>query len=111
VLDRSDANKDGQLTADEIKQSAASQAPPSDEGAGGRGRGGRGGRGGPFGGDPLMTALDGNADGALDAVEIAASPKALRTLDRDGDGVLAVLETVGRFGGPGGGRGLRGGRE
>ena len=38
---------------------------------------------------PLMIALDKNRDGSLSKAEIADAPKALKALDRDGDGVLS----------------------
>jgi hypothetical protein len=94
LFDRADANKDGALTADEIKASAAETPEPS---AGeGRGRG-LGGRGGP--GDPLRTALDTNTDGSLSAEELDRAPESLRTLDRNGDGQLTADETSAGFGG------------
>src|SRR5580693_1395589 len=50
IFDRSDANKDGFLTPDEIRKVAAAQAPPPEpEGRGGRGGGGRGRGDGPGG--------------------------------------------------------------
>jgi Ca2+-binding EF-hand superfamily protein len=103
LFDRADANKDGVLTLDELKQSAAAQPAPSqargrDEGDGGRGgRGAR--RGGPFGGpDPLIVALDLNGDGRLSAAELATVPTALTGFDRNGDGVVALDEIFVGFG-------------
>ena len=55
LFDRADANRDGALTREELKQSAAANAAPPD--GGGRGPRGGGGRGGPMG-DPLLRALD-----------------------------------------------------
>jgi predicted O-methyltransferase YrrM len=52
----------------------------------------------PPGGDrpmprnPLFLALDADRDGTLSAEEIAAAPQALATLDRDGDGQIAIAE-------------------
>ncbi len=93
LFDRSDANKDGALTRDELKQSASTSV----QGAGGRGgRGGeegrgRGrGRGGFF--DPLMVALDTDHDGALSTSEISTAADALKTLDANQDGQLSADE-------------------
>jgi Ca2+-binding EF-hand superfamily protein len=103
LFDRADANKDGVLTPDELKQSAAAQPSPSqargrDEGDGGRdGREGR--RGGPFGGaDPLIGALDLNSDGRLSSDELANVPTVLRRFDRNGDGVVMLDEIFVGFG-------------
>ncbi|MEO8483310.1 MAG: hypothetical protein ABI634_13945 [Acidobacteriota bacterium] len=104
LFDRADSNKDGQLTPEELKQSAASQPPSSqrggrDEGEGGpRGREGRRG-GGPFGGpDPLVSAIDLDRDGRLSSDELATLPTALRRFDRNGDGVVALDEISAGFG-------------
>lgn len=83
IFDRADSNKDGKLTVDEIRASAAPAAPA----AGGRGRGGAGG-----GADPLFAALDANHDGSLDADEVAKAPASLRTLDLNKDGQLSAAE-------------------
>ena len=37
---------------------------------------------------PLLSALDANKDGVIDAAEIANAPAALKTLDKNGDGQL-----------------------
>ncbi len=63
----------------------------------------------------LWTALDADHDGTLSAAEIAAAPKALRTLDKNQDGNLTMdeLRPAGRGGegrGDGGGRGEGGER-
>ena len=65
---------------------------------------GPGGPGGPRQGPPIMIALDTNKDGKLDATEIANAAKALKTLDKNGDGELTQDEIGGprRGGGPGG---------
>lgn len=42
--------------------------------------------------DTVITALDANHDGMLDAAEIANAPAALKTLDRNHDGVLTSDE-------------------
>ena len=83
--------------------------PPRRGGPGGQ-PGGPGGRpgGGPGSGGPrfmppIMAALDANADGVIDENEIANASKALKTLDKDGDGKLTREEYMGvRPGGPGG---------
>ena len=68
---------------------------------GGPGEGGPGGFGGPGGEGrhhhrpppiPLITALDTNRDGIIDAAEIANASAALLTLDKNGDGVLTTNE-------------------
>ena len=99
-----DKNADGNLTFDEL-------TPP--------GRGRRGRRGGPGGPgmrsrmDPIISALDKDEDGELFEDEVTDAALSLRSLDRDGDGVLSGEELrpdFSRFGrGPGGGRGGRDG--
>jgi Ca2+-binding EF-hand superfamily protein len=42
--------------------------------------------------DPIFTALDADHDGILSAAEIEHAANALRTLDRNGDGKLAIEE-------------------
>jgi Ca2+-binding EF-hand superfamily protein len=86
LFDRGDANKDGALSREELKQIASSTA----QNEGGPGRGGRG-RGGPML-DPLMRALDSDRDGSLSAGEIAAAGDVLKTLDANGDGQLSAEE-------------------
>lgn len=46
----------------------------------------------PRGTDPLMLALDANADGALSAAEIANAVKSLQALDANADGALTLDE-------------------
>jgi predicted O-methyltransferase YrrM len=46
---------------------------------------------------PLMTALDADKDGAISAEEIQNAPKALKSLDANGDGRLAGDEASFRF--------------
>ena len=41
---------------------------------------------------PLVTVLDANHDGVIDASEIADAPAALKTLDKNGDGQLTTEE-------------------
>ena len=43
---------------------------------------------------PLMTALDANGDGELDATEIANASAALKALDKNGDGKLTADELM-----------------
>ncbi len=52
--------------------------------------------------NPIAAALDTDHNGILSADEIANSPAALRTLDRDGDGQLTAdeLRPMRREGGP-----------
>ena len=82
---------------------AALIAQESDEPRGPRGPGG--GPGGMRQGPPILQALDTNKDGRLDATEIANASKALKTLDKNGDGELTQDE----IGGPRRGGGERGG--
>ena len=58
-----------------------------------------GGFGGPRGGGrppamPIMTALDANTNGMLEATEIANASAALLTLDKNGDGKLSADELM-----------------
>jgi hypothetical protein len=63
------------------------------------------------GGPPVVTALDANKDGTLDATEIANASAALLTLDKNGDGQLTSDELMpARPEGQGGPGGKRGGR-
>ena len=41
---------------------------------------------------PLVTALDADHDGTVSAAEVAAAPAALRSLDKNGDGAIAIEE-------------------
>ena len=94
IFDRADLNRDGMLTADEIRKSAAASAPPNARG----GREGReGGRGAML--DRIVAALDTNKDGVISADEIANAPASLRTLDTNKDGQLTPDEY--RQAGPG----------
>jgi hypothetical protein len=78
--------------------------------------GGRRGPGGFGGGQrpqpAIITALDANKDGKLDATEIANAATALKTLDKNGDGEITADEMFGPRpeGGrpPGGGPGRSG---
>lgn len=97
-----DKNGDGKLTMDELMgprphrpggQDAA-EGQGTNEPAGPPGADQEGpGPGGPGGHHhppmlPLITALDTNHDGIIDADEIANAPAALKTLDKNGDGQL-----------------------
>ncbi len=69
-------------------------SPPQD---GPHGSGGPGGPGGPNTGGhrpppPIIAALDTNHDGVIDADEIANASKALKKLDKNGDGKLTQDE-------------------
>lgn len=103
IFDRADENKDGFLTAEEIRKVAAAMAPPS-----GPEGGGREGRGGPEGGrregprgemnfirmDPILAAVDADGNGVLSADEIRKAPAAIRKLDQDGDGKVSRQEAM-----------------
>lgn len=69
------------------------------------GMGREGGReGGMFRFSPVLSALDADKDGGLSAGEIAGAPKALRSLDKNGDGTITADEMRPAMGpgGPGG---------
>lgn len=93
-----DVNGDGVLTRDELRpkrpagesSSASSTPPPPPPGAPGASgtEGQRPRRPLP----PTIVAIDANADGTLDAGEIAAAGTALRALDANHDGVLSPHE-------------------
>ena len=101
IFTRADENKDGFITAEEIRKVAAAQAaPPEPPGRGGRG-GRDGGRGGGPGGemnlirmDPILAAVDTDGDGIISAEEIRNSADAIRKLDKDGDGKLTRAEVM-----------------
>jgi Ca2+-binding EF-hand superfamily protein len=88
LFDRADADKNGVLTAEEIRKAAQASAPPA---AGGRG-GGRGDGPNFMRIDPILAALDTNGDGEISADELAAAPTALKKLDTNGDGQLSADE-------------------
>ncbi|MEO6324748.1 MAG: EF-hand domain-containing protein [Thermoanaerobaculia bacterium] len=64
------------------------QRPPGEGGP----PGGRDGGEGRMPHPPLVSALDANGDGTIDAAEIANASVALRKLDRNGDGKLTPDE-------------------
>jgi Ca2+-binding EF-hand superfamily protein len=102
LFDRVDADKNGVLTADELKQGAAAEVAAGAAGARGReGRGEREGRAGfgrGFGPDPLVAALDTDRDGALSVEELSKISAVLRGFDRNGDGTVALTEVFAGFG-------------
>ena len=97
IFDRGDEDKDGFLTADEIRKVAAAQAAPA--GPGGRGEGPRG-EINFIRMDPILAAVDSNGDGIISAGEIRNAPESIRKLDKDGDGRVTRDEAM-----PSGGRG------
>lgn len=67
------------------------------------GRRPEGGRGGFMRGIPVIAAIDADGDGTVSAAEIDGASKALKALDKNGDGKLSEDETRPSFGGgPGG---------
>jgi uncharacterized membrane protein YebE (DUF533 family) len=96
ALKKLDVNSDGKLTRDELMPhplkhdgpvpTADTQNPPPSED--GPAKGGDHKRPVP----PLVGALDANADGVIDAEEIANASKALKSLDKNSDGQLTSEE-------------------
>lgn len=84
---------------------AEAQRPGGQRGDGAQ-RGGGGQRGGQRGGQPqmspMMAALDADKDGKLSSQEIANAATALKTLDKNEDGVLDATELAPARGGRGG---------
>jgi len=77
-----DTNGDGQLTADEYmpkRPDGSTNGPPP-------------GAHGHHPKPPLLSVLDANGDGIIDAKEIANAPAALLKLDKNGDGQLTPDE-------------------
>jgi Ca2+-binding EF-hand superfamily protein len=93
IFERGDSNKDGALTADELRAMARAQQTTS-----GGGRGGEGMR------DPIFAALDTDHDNAISGEEITNAAAALKALDKNQDGKLTEDELRPNFG-PGRGRG------
>ena len=91
LFDRADGDKNGVLTADEIRKSAQATAAPG-------GRGGRGEGGDFMRMDPILAALDADSDGEISAGEIAAAATTLKKLDKNGDGQLTEDEVRPSFG-------------
>ena len=95
IFNRGDENKDGYLTAEEIRKVAATHtAAPDSAGSGGR-SGPDGGRGdGPRGQmnfilmDPIFAAVDTNRDGVLSVEEIRSSADAIKKLVKNGKGTI-----------------------
>jgi len=108
LFERSDANKDGFLTREELKKSADTQA--ANRGGFGPGRPGEGPGGRPGGPmrSPVFAALDADNDGVLSSAEINAAPAALKKLDKNGNGNLSEDEVRPNFPNEGRGRGPRG---
>lgn len=90
LFERADADKNGALTADEIRKSAQATAAPATRA---RGEGPNFMRL-----DPILAALDTNADGEISAAEIAAAATSLKKLDLNGDGQLSEDEVRPSFG-------------
>jgi Ca2+-binding EF-hand superfamily protein len=88
IFDRGDADKDGYLSAAEVRSVAGAQAPGAAAGS----QGGRGREMNPFRMDPVLAALDGDRDSVLSADEIRNSSATLRKLDKNGDGQLTRAE-------------------
>ena len=91
-----DKNGDGQLTPDELRPQFGPGGPggPGDEDAPPpppEGQDGADAKHRPPP-DPIMSALDVNHDGVIDASEITNAPAALKTLDKNGDGQLTMDE-------------------
>lgn len=105
LFERADVNKDGILTADEIRKSAQAATAPAGQGRGEeRGEGGRGPGISFVRLDPILAALDTDSNGEISAEELAAATTALKKLDKNGDGQLTEEEVRVNFG-PGRGRG------
>ena len=120
IMTALDADRDGEISAEEIRSSAAALVTLDADGSGtlatsewgpapgGRGRGGQGrGQGPPLASLPVMAALDRDSTGEISAGELSGASQALRTLDADGDGTLRQNELMpggNRFAGPRGGR-------
>lgn len=94
IFERGDANRDGLLTADELRTMARAQQAST-----GGGREGRGGRGPEaMMRDPIFTALDTDHDNAIAGDEITNASSALQALDKNQDGKLTEDELRPNFG-------------
>ncbi|MDE0265386.1 MAG: hypothetical protein OXJ37_23495 [Bryobacterales bacterium] len=100
-----DADRDGEVGPEEIRQATASLATLDADGSGSLttdellpqfgGRGGPGrGQGRPPVALPVVDVLDANADREISAAELAAASSALRSLDSDGDGHVGESEML-----------------
>ena len=86
VFQRGDTNHDGKLSSDEIRAMAQAQADPQGKAVG------RGNAPVQLRTDPITDVLDADHDGIFSAEEIANATVVLKTLDKDGDGTLSVVE-------------------
>ena len=86
MFQRGDTNHDGKLTGDEIRAMAEAQADPQGRPAG------RNNAAVQLRTDPITDAIDFDHDGIFSAAEIASAPGALKTLDKNGDGMLSAEE-------------------
>jgi Ca2+-binding EF-hand superfamily protein len=90
LFDRADTDKNGLLTAGEIRKAAQATVAPAarnrDEGPNFMRL------------DPILTALDTNSDGEISAAEIEAAATSLKKLDKNGDGKLSEDEVRPNFG-------------
>jgi Ca2+-binding EF-hand superfamily protein len=86
LFTRGDANHDGKLTPDEIRQLAAHTGAPN----GPRPHGG--GANGMMRLDPILNAIDSDHDGVISASEIVAASASLLTLDVNHDGIIEASE-------------------
>jgi Ca2+-binding EF-hand superfamily protein len=81
-LRKLDKNGDGRLTLDEYLPQIPGISPLDDPA----------GKGAPPRMPPIVSALDANGDGVIDAAEIANASAALARLDRNGDGRISLAE-------------------
>jgi Ca2+-binding EF-hand superfamily protein len=86
MFQRGDTNHDGKLSADEIRAMANAQADPQGRPVG------RNNASVQLRVDPITNALDVDHDGIFSAAELASAPGALKTLDKNADGILSVDE-------------------
>jgi Ca2+-binding EF-hand superfamily protein len=86
MFKRGDTDHDGKLTGDEIRAMANAQADPQGRPVG------RNNASVQLRTDPIANALDVDHDGIFSAAEIASAPGALKTLDKNADGILSADE-------------------